>query len=100
MECLPYADIIRRYDGPETFFYIDPPYWDCETYYGKGIFNREDFTLLAEQLKNIKGTFLLSLNDTPNVREVFEDFAIEGVQTKYTCCNGKNMPAGEVFITK
>lgn len=99
VECLPYADIISRYDGPETFFYVDPPYWDCENYYGKGIFSREDFSQLATQLANIKGQFLLSLNDTPGVREVFKNFAIEAVQTKYTCSNGKNVAAGEVFIT-
>lgn len=98
VECLPYADIISRYDGPETFFYLDPPYWDCEAYYGKGIFSREDFTQLAAQLAGIKGQFLLSLNDTPGVREVFKNFALEAVQTKYTCSNGKNVAAGEVFI--
>lgn len=99
IECLPYADIISRYDGPNTFFYIDPPYWDCESYYGKGIFSREDFMRLSEQLKNIQGRFLLSLNDTPGVRETFKCFNIDAVQTKYTCSNGKNMTAGEVFIT-
>lgn len=98
VECLPYADIISRYDGPETFFYLDPPYWDCEAYYGKGIFSREDFSQLATQLANIKGQFLLSLNDTPGVREAFKNFALEAVQTKYTCSNGKNVAAGEVFI--
>lgn len=99
VECLPYADIISRYDSAETFFYLDPPYWDCEAYYGKGIFSREDFAKLAAQLAGIKGKFLLSLNDTPGVREVFKNFAIEAVQTKYTCSNGKNTTAGEVFIT-
>ena len=98
VECLPYGDLISRYDGPKTFFYIDPPYWDCEGYYGPGIFSREDFARLAEQLAGIKGKFLLSLNDTPGVREVFKAFEIEEVQTKYTCSNGKNVAAGEVFI--
>lgn len=100
VECLPYTDLINRYDGPQTFFYIDPPYWDCESYYGKGIFSRDDFTKLAAQLAGIKGTFILSLNDTPGVREVFKFFNIEAVQTKYTCSNGKNVAAGEVLITK
>lgn len=98
VECLPYGDVISRYDGPGTFFYIDPPYWDCENYYGPGIFSRDDFGKLAEQLSGIKGTFILSLNDTSGVREVFSAFDIESVQTKYTCSNGKNVPAGEVLI--
>lgn len=99
VECLPYAEIISRYDGTGTFFYVDPPYWDCEDYYGKGIFGQEDFGKLAAQLAGIKGTFLLSLNDTPGVREAFRGFSIEAVKTRYTCTNGKNAPAGEVFIT-
>ena len=98
MECLPYADLIARYDGPATFFYVDPPYWNCEGFYGPGIFSREDFAKLAEQLGSIKGKFLLSLNDTPGVREVFSAFDIEAIKTKYTCSNGKNVPAGEVLI--
>lgn len=98
VECLPYAEVISRYDGPRTFFYIDPPYWDCEGYYGAGIFNRADFARLAEQLAGIKGRFILSLNDTPGVREVFGGFEIEAVATQYSCSNGKNVRAGEVLI--
>lgn len=98
VECLPYSEVIKRYDGPETFFYLDPPYWDCEGYYGPGIFSREDFTRLAEQLASIKGRFILSLNDTPGVREVFRDFDMEIVQTKYTCNKGKSVPASELLI--
>ena len=98
IECLPYQEIISRYDAQDTFFYVDPPYWDCENYYGKGIFDKEDFAKLATQLSTIKGKFILSLNDTPGVREVFSAFEIESVQTKYTCSNGKNVNAGEVLI--
>lgn len=98
VECLPYAEVIRRYDGPDTFFYVDPPYWDCENYYGHGIFSREDFTALATQLAGIRGQFLLSLNDTPSVREAFSAFTVEAVQTRYTCNKGKGIPAGEVLI--
>lgn len=98
VECLPYSEIISRYDGPGSFFYIDPPYWDCEDYYGPGIFSRDDFAMLATQLAGIRGKFILSLNDTPGVREMFASFTIEAVQTKYTCSNGKNVAAGEVLI--
>jgi len=29
IECLDYGAFIRRYDGPGTLFYLDPPYWGC-----------------------------------------------------------------------
>lgn len=99
VECLPYAEILSRYDRADTFFYVDPPYWGCENYYGNGVFSREDFARLAAQLDGIKGKFLLSLNDTPEVRKLFQGFAIEAVQTKYTCSNGKNVSAGELLIS-
>ncbi len=99
VECLSYSEVIARYDGADTFFYIDPPYWDCEDYYGAGVFSREDFTKLAEQLAGLKGKFLLSLNDTPGVRETFREFPIEEVRTRYSCSNRKSVPAGELFIS-
>jgi len=99
VECLPYAEVIRRYDGPDTFFYVDPPYWGCKNYYGADVFGREDFTALAGQLAGIQGRFLLSLGDTPGVRDVFKGFQMEAVRTKYTCSNGQNVPAGELLIS-
>ena len=84
IECLGYQDFIERYDRPGTLFYLDPPYWGCETDYGKGMFCREDFTRLAEILNVLKGRFILSLNDHPDVRRVFHAFQIEGVETTYS----------------
>jgi DNA adenine methylase len=72
IERLPYAQLVARYDRPETLFYLDPPYWGCEKDHGPGVFDHSDFDRRAEQLAGIKGRFLLSLNDTPGVREVFD----------------------------
>lgn len=83
VEQLPYADLIRRYDGPDVLFYLDPPYWGCETDYGAG-FERADFERLADQLAGITGRFILSINATDGAREVFGHFAIEEVETTYT----------------
>lgn len=83
VECLPYGDIISRYDRRHTFFYIDPPYWNCETDYGKGVFDKRDFSILAERLKNIKGKCIISLNDEPEIREIFSCFRVKQVFTRY-----------------
>jgi DNA adenine methylase len=98
VECLPYADVIKRYDKPDTFFYIDPPYWDYEWFYGKGIFSKADFSALAGILEGIKGRFILSLNDMPAVRETFAAFKIDTAATKYTCGKERNITASEVLI--
>lgn len=84
IERLPYADFIRRYDYPRTLFYLDPPYWGCEETYGPGTFSREDFSALAAQLGQIKGGFILSINDTPGAREVFSAFRMTAIPTTWT----------------
>ncbi len=84
VEQLPYGDFIRRYDGPDTLFYLDPPYWDCEADYGAGSFEQADFQRLAEQLGDIAGRFVLSINDTVGARDAFKSFEISDVETTYT----------------
>ncbi len=98
IECLDFEAFIRRYDGPGTFFYLDPPYWGCEGDYGKAMFAREDFERLAETLAQVKGRFLLSLNDVQEVRRIFGRFDIEAVKTTYTI-GEKATEAGEVLIS-
>ncbi len=89
VECLPYADLIARYDAPEALFYLDPPYLGGEGDYGKGLFERADFARLAAILADIAGRFLLSINDTPETRATFAEFAIEPVvAAAYTIAKG------------
>jgi len=102
IEQLNYSDLIRRYDGPDVLFYLDPPYWDCETDYGDSGFERADFERLAEQLAGIAGRFILSINDTAGARDVFGRFAFDEVQTTYTLATatvGKGKRAGELIVT-
>ena len=87
-----FETFIKRYDTKDTLFYLDPPYWGNETDYGKGVFTRADFERLRDCLMGIKGRFILSLNDTPQVRELFKNFTIEQTDVTYSisktgCCN-------------
>jgi len=99
IECLPCGNFIRRYDKPGTLFYLDPPYWGSENDYGKDMFSRDDFARLAGQLVAIKGQFLLSINDTPEIREIFQDFDIEPVETTYSLAKVDCKMAGELIIS-
>lgn len=101
IEQLPYADVIRRYDGPEVLFYLDPPYVGNEADYGEG-FTPADFERLAKQLSGISGQFVLSINDTPLARECFGWFSFEEVQTTYTIATataGSGKRVGELIIS-
>jgi len=99
IENLNYAEVLRRFDRPHTFFYLDPPYHGCERYYGAGIFAREDFARLAEQLAGIKGKFCLSINDVPEIRALFKAFTIRTVALRYSVGQARQKPARELLIT-
>ena len=89
IECLPWRDLLARYDREGTLFYLDPPYFGCEDDYGPGVFAREDFAAMADALGRLKGRFLLSLNDVPEVRRLFAAFPMEGVETSYSVGGGR-----------
>jgi len=98
IECLPWADVIRRYDRPETLFYLDPPYWGNEDDYAAA-FSRDQFRQMADVLASLKGRFILSLNDRPKVRETFSCFQIESVDVTYTLNMKSVGKRGEVLIS-
>lgn len=97
IEQLPYADVIRRYDAAETLFYLDPPYWGCEDDYGDA-FAPADHQAIADQLVEIRGRFLLSINDTPGVRQVYGRFRLEEAETTWTV-GPKPKKVGELIIS-
>jgi DNA adenine methylase len=100
IECLPFAEFIERYDRAGALFYLDPPYFGCEGYYGAGLFSRDDFERLAAVLRRLDGRFLLSLNDVPEVRRIFGGFAFREVATTYTNGDpGTRLPARELLIS-
>lgn len=98
IECLHYSDFIRRYDSAETLFYIDPPYWGCEGDYGDGVFGPDDFRQLAAQLAQTRGRFILSINDAPEIREIFAAFDIATADTTYTVSAGAARKVTELII--
>jgi len=98
IERLPFADFIRRYDGQGVLFYLDPPYWGSEDYYGETMFSREDFGRLREALAGIKGRFILSINDVPEIREIFAEFDVASADTVYGLAAAGATQARELII--
>lgn len=104
IERLPWAEFITRYDRPGTLFYLDPPYYGSEKDYvgddGKPLFTRAEFEAMATLLRTIKGRFLLSINDHPDVRAIFAGFDFEGVDTTYSVGgNDRAKRVGELIIS-
>ncbi len=73
--------LIKHYDSPGSFFYCDPPYYATESYYKDVGFTKNDHVRLRDTLSKIKGKFLVSYNDCPEIRELwaYEGIHIESV---------------------
>ena len=99
IERLPWSAFIERYDRPEMLFYLDPPYYGCESDYGAGMFGRAEFGQMAQQLRTIEGQFILSINDVPEIRAAFDGFAMAQVDLLYTVGEGAPIEAKELVIT-
>ena len=74
-----FEKLISQYDYEGAFFYCDPPY---STGCGYEVTSTEDFAheRLQDVLKNIKGKFLLSYDDSLKIRELYKDFEMVEVQ--------------------
>ncbi|WP_417415370.1 DNA adenine methylase [Hoeflea sp.] len=99
IENLPWQKFIDKYDKIDTLFYLDPPYWGCEDIYGKDMFDRDQFSQLAHCLRTIKGRFILSINDVPDIRQVFSGFSFQQVSLSYSISGGKGMDARELIVS-
>ncbi|GLK71725.1 DNA adenine methylase [Ancylobacter dichloromethanicus] len=98
IENLPYGTFIERYDRPGVLFYLDPPYHGSEDDYGAGVFLPGEFERMAAQLGGLKGRFLLSINDTPEIRRIFAAFPMEEVRLRYTIGRASTTDAAELLI--
>ncbi len=88
VESLDWAELVQRYDRPQTFFYCDPPYWqtagyDCE-------FGWHHYERMAELAGGINGQMMISINDHPDIREIFKDLDMRAFDYEYTVGGGQN----------
>lgn len=60
VESLDFEDVIKKYDSPTSYFYLDPPYFTFEKYYSKHDFGQESHERLANVLKKTQGRWSLS----------------------------------------
>jgi len=71
VENMDFEELINKYDGDNTYFYLDPPYWKTENYYSNHDFDRNDHERLANALINMKGKFSLSYYEFELLSEWF-----------------------------
>lgn len=77
-----FEEVIHRYDRSHTIHFCDPPYYQTAGYDVK--FGEKEHLLLLDTLKNIKGKFLLTINDHPRTREWYHEFNIISHDVHYS----------------
>ena len=77
---LDFRECIRNWDCPGTLFFLDPPYLSTVSkgYYA---FTEQDHRDLAQMLANIQGKFIMTYDDTPEIRELYKRFSIIPLRT-------------------
>lgn len=82
IENLAWQACMARYDRPDAFFFCDPPYWKTEGY---GVpFGLDQYQALATTMRGLKGRAMLTINDHPDMRQVFAGFRLKRLVTTYT----------------
>ncbi len=90
--------ILDRYDSRETFFYLDPPYYEHERLYRRDDADEFiDHSELCERLKEVKGKFVLSYNDCAEIRHLYGSFNIKEVSAIYSV-SGERTEETELLI--
>jgi DNA adenine methylase len=101
-----YKKLIKDYNGKDSFFYFDPPYEGSTDKHYKVIekgtsFDYDEFKKEIDSINKKHGKFMISINDSPFLRELFQDYNIETVKTKYTDAlkGGQTKEKNELIIT-
>ncbi|WP_054943596.1 DNA adenine methylase [Paenibacillus ihuae] len=81
LECLDFRDVISKYDGPETLFFLDPPYFGKEKHYFGG-FTKSDHMELARMLHQIQGKCLVTYYGDPFILDLYSDFHVRTVTAR------------------
>lgn len=90
-----WQDVVERYDSPDAFFYLDPPYHGTSRNYH---FSDDQLAGLAEVLPNLKGKWILSYDDHADVHQAFSSFQIRKVQSLYTISAGDHVAGKQLLI--
>ena len=79
IENLDFREVIKKYDNKETVFYLDPPFvFRSKEYYGID-FTINDLQDMAKILTQIKGKFLLKIDDKTFefIKDILKNYKIE-----------------------
>ena len=87
IEHLNWKICLDKYDRAYTLHFLDPPYWETEGYGCP--FPIEEYFKIAEAMRTMKGSAILTINDHPKMREIFGGFGCQTVDISCTIGGSK-----------
>src|SRR5713226_4080630 len=78
IDCLDFRECVRNWDTPGTLFFLDPPYLSTVSP-GFYKFSWQDHLDLAGILQKIRGQFILTYDDSPDLRSLYHGFQIRKI---------------------
>lgn len=86
IEHLDWDNCLTKWDRDYTLHFLDPPYYETEGY---GVpFEIEEYDKIAEAMRTMKGSAILTINDHPAMRKIFKGFQVDSVDIDYTIGGG------------
>ncbi len=90
-----YKDVIKQYDAANAFIYLDPPYEtgganDVSNASGGNWYGTVKPAELKKLLQSVKGKWMMSFSDHPDIKKEFGSYQIEKYQTIKTNTRAKN----------
>ena len=92
-----FESIITARNDPQTVVYCDPPYYEAECYTVE--FPRSDHQRLHDVLVKHTGFAMVSYNNCPYIRELYDDFFIYEVERPNSQSKKKNNKYREYIMT-
>lgn len=85
---LDYAEFMDMFEvNKNAWVILDPPYEKVETKYDKINFKTEDHLRLRDMLVAADYNWLLTINDTDNIRKLYDGFNLYPYDVHYSCSN-------------
>jgi DNA adenine methylase len=75
--------IFEKYNDPDNFMFLDPPYDSEFTDYGYCSFGKEEHRKLAKLFKETKIKCLMIIGKTDFINELYKDYIVEEYDKKY-----------------
>lgn len=99
IENLDWERCLTLYDRPETLFFCDPPYTSCQagTYSAWKI---SDVLRFRQVLDRLRGRWIVTLNDNPEIRQIFADCSILSVARAKGISQVKEKIYREIIISR